>query len=262
MDSLDWHSAQAMLAWQHEMGVTETISEAPVDRFAAAEAALAETAAQASVAVAGASRAVAQEDPVAEAEAAAKSAPDLAALREAMAGFEHCELKRGARNLVFADGRPEARVMVIGEAPGRDEDRQGKPFVGSAGRLLDRMFAAIGLDRASEGPEGLYITNVLPWRPPQNREPTEEEIAMMHPFLARHVALAAPEVLVIMGNISASAVLGKRGITRLRGRWTEALGLPVMPMFHPAYLLRNPQMKRESWADLLDLQAKLEETRS
>ncbi len=143
--------------------------------------------------------------------------------------------------------------MIVGEAPGRDEDLQGKPFVGRAGQLLDRMLGAIGLSRA----ENVYITNVLPWRPPQNRDPKPDEIAMLTPFLARHIALVAPEVLVVMGNISCDALLGRRGITRLRGKWAEAQGLPALPMFHPAYLLRQPQMKREAWADLLELKAKL-----
>ena len=197
-------------------------------------------------------------DPVAEARAAAGAAENLAALEAALAGFEHCELKPGARSLVFADGTPGARLMIIGEAPGRDEDIQGKPFVGRAGQLLDRMLAAIGLDRrASEPDRAVYITNILPWRPPQNREPTPEEIAMLRPFVERHVALAAPRLLVAMGNTSCQALLGRRGITRLRGQWAEAFGLPVLPMFHPAYLLRNPAAKREAWADLLALQARL-----
>ena len=147
--------------------------------------------------------------------------------------------------------------MVIGEAPGRDEDRAGKPFVGRAGQLLDRMFEAIGMGRGAEGANAIYITNILPWRPPQNRDPSPEEIAMMRPFIDRHVELAAPEILVLMGNISCQAMLGRRGITRLRGQWQEALERPVMPMFHPAYLLRNPGAKREAWADLLSLKAKL-----
>ena len=194
-------------------------------------------------------------DPVKEAEAAANATPPIwKALRAAMAAFEGCELRKGARSLVFADGVPDARVMIIGEAPGRDEDREGRPFVGRAGQLLDRMFAAIGLDRQSS----FYITNVLPWRPPQNRDPKPEEIAMMMPFLERHVALAAPEFVVLMGNISCQAVLGRRGITRLRGKWDEAMGRPALPMFHPAYLLRNPGAKREAWADLLSLKSRLD----
>ncbi|MBV1867603.1 MAG: uracil-DNA glycosylase, partial [Marinosulfonomonas sp.] len=183
----------------------------------------------------------------------------LADLNAVIAGFEHCELKRGAKTTVFADGNPAARVMVIGEAPGRDEDIQGKPFVGRAGQLLDRMFAAIGLDRTSEDADSaLYITNILPWRPPQNRDPLPAEIAMMLPFVKRHVALAKPDILVLMGNISCQAVLGKKGITRLRGNWTNALDLPVLPMFHPAFLLRNSIAKRDAWHDLLMIKTRLD----
>jgi DNA polymerase len=167
-------------------------------------------------------------------------------------------LKKGAKNLVFSDGNPAARVMMVGEAPGRNEDIAGKPFVGEAGQLLDRMLAAIGLDRRSpDAEQAVYITNVLPWRPPENRDPSPEEIAMFKPFLAKHIELAAPEVLVIVGNISCQALLGQRGITKLRGHWKTVQGLPALPMFHPAYLLRNPASKRESWHDLLMLKARL-----
>jgi len=149
-------------------------------------------------------------------------------------------------------------VMIIGEAPGRDEDRAGRPFVGRAGQLLDRMFAAIGMARDAPDPgRALYITNILPWRPPQNRKPERAEIAMLMPFIERHVALAAPEVIVLMGNTPCAGLLGREGITRLRGQWMRALERPVMPMFHPAYLLRNPAAKREAWADLLALQDQL-----
>ena len=146
--------------------------------------------------------------------------------------------------------------MIIGEAPGANEDREGKPFVGPAGQLLDAMFAAIDHGR-DDAANPIYITNVMPWRPPQNREPTPEEIAMMLPFVERHVELAAPDVLVLMGNVSCLALMGRKGITRLRGNWVEVLGKPALPMFHPAYLLRNPAAKREAWHDLLMLQAKL-----
>jgi DNA polymerase len=148
--------------------------------------------------------------------------------------------------------------MLVGEAPGRDEDLEGRPFVGRAGQLLDRMFAAIGLARGATDPAlALYITNVMVWRPPQNRDPTPDEVAMLLPFLQRHIALADPEVLVVMGNTPLSALLGQKGITRLRGQWAQALGKPVLPMVHPAYLLRNPAAKREAWADLLSLKAHL-----
>ena len=188
----------------------------------------------------------------------ADAAGSLEALREAIGTFEGCELKRGAKSLVFSDGLPQARVMIVGEAPGRDEDIQGKPFVGRAGHLLDAMFAAIGMARTAPSPEtAIYITNVLPWRPPQNRDPLPAEIAMMVPFVERHIVLADPDVIVAMGNISCQALLGRRGITRMRGRWGEAFGKPVLPMFHPAYLLRQSHAKREAWADLLSLKARL-----
>ncbi|SEP79861.1 uracil-DNA glycosylase [Thalassovita taeanensis] len=257
MDSaLDYHTAKALLEWQIELGADEAICDQPVDRYAQAAQRPKPVAVGAGAPFPQVAQAV---DPVAEARAMAQGAGDLAALRAAMAAYEHCELKRGARNLVFSEGHASARVMIIGEAPGRDEDREGRPFVGQAGHLLDRMLAAIGLDRGAQVRESaVYITNVLPWRPPQNRDPQPEEIAMMLPFVERHVALVQPDAVVLMGNISCQACLGQRGITRLRGQWAEAFGVPALPMFHPAYLLRTPAAKREAWADLLSLKARLE----
>jgi uracil-DNA glycosylase len=248
---MDFQGAKALLDWQIELGVDESICETPVNRFELAQAApkkrLAAEVAP-SVAI----------DPVAVARQAAAQAADLAGLRAALEGFGHCELKRGARNTVFSDGNPQARVMLIGEAPGRDEDIEGRPFVGRAGQLLDRMLAAIGMARdAADSAASVYITNILAWRPPQNRDPTPDEIAMLLPFVKRHVELVAPDMLVLMGNTSCLALLGRKGITRLRGSWTSALGLPALPMFHPAYLLRNPAAKREAWSDLLMLQARM-----
>ena len=253
MESSEYHAAMSALAWQIELGVDECIPDTAINRYEVAATTVKPAAPDAPVAapvVQGSPRAV---DAVALARAAAQAAQDLEGLRAAMAAFEHCDLKRGARNLVFSDGVPGARAMIVGEAPGRDEDREGRPFVGRAGQLLDRMLAAIDLSRESS----VYITNVLPWRPPQNRDPKPEEIAMMQPFLQRHIALAGPEVLVVVGNHACQALLGKRGITRLRGEWTQAEGKPALPMFHPAYLLRNPAAKREAWADLLSLRARL-----
>lgn len=202
--------------------------------------------------------AVPDEQQAAMARQLAAGAMNLEELRERMTSFDGCNLKSTAKNLVFADGNPQADIMFVGEAPGRDEDMEGRPFVGRSGQLLDRMLAAIGLDRGGgTADSAVYITNVLPWRPPENRDPTPGEIAMMGPFLARHVELAAPRLLVIVGNHSAQALLGRTGITRLRGTWTEALGRPALPMFHPAYLLRQPERKREAWADLLSLQARI-----
>lgn len=265
---------EAMLAaldYQIAMGADLCIADAPLDRYAlsAQEAERKREAAAASHAPhapggpmpAPSVPAVPKPDVVEQARTAAGGAETLEDLRAALAAYEHCELKMAARSLVFSDGGPQARVMILGEAPGRDEDIQGKPFVGRAGHLLDRMFAAIGLARSAPDPsQALYITNVLPWRPPQNREPTPEEIAMMTPFVERHIALAAPDLLVLMGNIACQAMLERRGITRLRGNWVEVCGLPALPMFHPAFLLRNPAAKRESWADLLQIQKRLRET--
>lgn len=261
--------ARALLDWQIELGVTDALDAEPVDRFAAFEAQVAaRQAASSASAQRASSPATAHPVPIAQvpqgpppdelAQKLAAQAPDLAALAEALSGFSHCELRRGARNCVFADGDPRARVMIVGEGPGADEDRIGKPFVGRAGQLLDQMFAAIGLSRTSpDASNALYITNTVPWRPPGNREPTPDELAMLRPFLLRHIALAKPDFLVLMGNVACDALLGQRGITRLRGNWTEAAGLPTLPMMHPAYLLRNPAAKREAWADLLALKSRL-----
>lgn len=258
---MEWHEHMALraaLEWQIDLGAVDAICEAPVDRYSEAAKPkpkpVADPKSAKPAAVSTAPPKAPEVDPVAEAEFAAAGAADLVALKAALGAFEHCELKRGARNLVFSDGAADAPVMVIGEAPGRDEDREGRPFVGRAGQLLDKMLGAIGMSRA----KNVYITNVLPWRPPQNRDPKPEEIAMMRPFVQRHVALVKPKVLILMGNISCDAGLRKRGITRLRGQWQEAYGVPAMPMFHPAYLLRQPAMKREAWVDLLEVQAKLE----
>lgn len=192
---------------------------------------------------------------------AAAAAPSLAALREAIAAFDGSALRETATNLVFADGSPDSRLMLIGEAPGAEEDRLGRPFVGQSGQLLDRMFASIGL-RREEG--GFYITNILPWRPPGNRTPTDAEIALFLPFVLRHIALARPRRIVLLGGVSAKALLrAKEGITRLRGRWhevaVEGLGtVPALATLHPAYLLRTPAAKRDAWADLLMLRRTLD----
>lgn len=254
---MDYHTAKALLEWQVEFGVDEAICDAPVNRFEVKpepkKPVLPVASETATVLTPIRANPPGEVDGAALAREAAAGAGDIEALKAALGAFEACELKRGARNLVFADGTFGARVMIVGEAPGREEDQIGTPFVGEAGTLLDKMLSAIDLNRA----ENVYITNVLPWRPPQNREPTPAELGMMLPFLERHVALAKPEILVLMGNIACQAVLGKRGITRMRGEWGDAMGVKVLPMFHPAYLLRSPEKKRDAWADLLALKARL-----
>jgi len=256
------------LAWQLELGADEAIGEVPVDRFA--ESALPQ--APAPAAPRGPDRAAgapadARPQPEASGEgqsprALARSATTLEELAAVMRAFEGSPLKKGARNFVFADGLPGARVMVIGEAPGGDEDRIGKPFVGRAGQLLDRMLAAIGLSRTAPAPEdAAYIANILPWRPAGNRTPTEAEVALFLPFIERHIELARPDFVLSVGNTPTKALLDTAtGIKRLRGRWVRhpATGLPLLPSFHPAYLLRQPADKRLAWRDLLSLRAALD----
>ena len=194
-----------------------------------------------------------------QAAALAAACTTLAALRAAIAGFEGCALRDTATNLVFSDGNPAARIMLIGEAPGAEEDRAGLPFVGASGQLLDRMLGSIGLDRTK-----VLITNILPWRPPGNRTPSETEVAVCLPFLLRHIALVAPEVVLLLGATAVRAITGNsQGIRRLRGQWQSLAvpGLerpvPALPTYHPAYLLRTPLAKREAWHDLLELQNRL-----
>jgi uracil-DNA glycosylase family 4 len=189
----------------------------------------------------------------------AGAAQSLEELVEALAAFDGCALKKTATNLVFADGNPAARVMFVGEAPGADEDRAGKPFVGVSGQLLDRMVSWIGLDRTS-----FYITNILFWRPPGNRTPTSDEVAACIPFVIRHIELVSPAVLVPVGGPATEALLHRRdGITKLHGRWFDyqspglAHPIPTFPIFHPAFLLRSPAQKRAAWRDLLTLRQKL-----
>jgi DNA polymerase len=258
----DWHASLAALAWHVDIGVDEVISETPVNRYDLPEAARAPAAVAPAHAAPRDAPAPAPDQPQVEAVEAARTAAaratSLPALREIIAGFDLCDLKKGARNTVFADGNPEAHVLILGEAPGRDEDVEGRPFVGRAGQLLDRMFAAIGLSRSAAEPEqAIYITNVLPWRPPGNRDPEPAEIAMMRPFVERHIALMNPRVIVVMGNTPLYALTGQKGVLRARGTWTTALDRPMLPMVHPAYLLRNPIAKREAWADLLSLQSRI-----
>lgn len=259
--ALDAATALALLEWQREMGVDEPILDAPVDRYGEP---IRSPAADAAPDPPGAPPPPAAALPgldglAAQAAALAARARTLDQLARIQSDFDGLEIRRGARNFVFADGNPAARVMILGEAPGEDEDRQARPFVGRAGQLLDQMFAAIGLARdAVDAERAIYITNILPWRPPGNRRPEQAEIDAMLPFVARHVELAGPDVVVLMGNTPCQAALGRQGILRLRGQWTTAFGRPALPMTHPAYLLRTPIAKREAWADLLSLSARLQ----
>ncbi len=263
MESSETYWAQvAFLDWQVALGADEAICDVPIDRYAL-DAKVVKPAAP--VSQTGDRRpppppipAPQTFDAPALAREAAEAAVDLAALAQAQESFSLCTLKRGARSFVWAQGDPAARVMFVGEAPGRAEDQVGQPFVGLQGALLDRMLAAIGLDRAAQDPKNAaYVTHVLPWRTAGAGMPQPEDLAMMLPFLERHIALAQPDILVFMGNAPCQALLGRAGITRMRGQWTEVLGRPALPMFAPEYLLGQPAAKREAWADLLTLKARL-----
>ncbi|MDR6952785.1 DNA polymerase [Ancylobacter sp. 3268] len=282
-----------LLAFYAEAGVDAALGDAPVDRFAesAAERSAPRAAPRPDAAAPGAALPVAAspgtaaarreiarapapspgapspgappppDRAAADAREAAASAPDLDALRALMEGFDGCALKLTASRLVFGDGNPRARLMLVGEAPGRDEDIEGKPFVGRSGKLLDRMLAAIGIDRTSA-----YIANVIPWHPPGNRTPTPQETAICLPFIRRQIELVNPDVLVCLGNPSTQTLLGsKDGITKARGRWMEydtgTRRIAALATFHPAYLLRTPLGKRMVWRDLLAIERKLAETK-
>jgi uracil-DNA glycosylase family 4 len=267
--ALTAQEAAEALRWWSEAGVDLALDETPHDRFAesaAPAARRAPTPIAASplrapeAAKPAATFAAAPDDAARSAREAAAAARTLEELRAALERFEGCSLKTTATQLVFADGAPDARIMLVGEAPGADEDRIGRPFVGRAGQLLDRMLASIGLDRTK-----VYIANVVPWRPPGNRTPTPQETAVCLPFVRRQIALVAPRLLVCLGGSATQTLLGvKEGITRTRGVWRDYEGddgasIPTLPMFHPAYLLRQPAAKRQAWADLRKLKRAVEE---
>jgi uracil-DNA glycosylase len=250
-----------ILSWHIAAGVDETIGEAPISRYQTSApkptppAVTIEPRATPPLKAAAETRDDARDR--------AGSATTLDELRAELERFEGCALKQTAMNLVFGDGNPEAALMLVGEAPGEEEDRQGLPFVGLSGKLLDRMLGSIGLDRRS-----YYITNMIYWRPPGNRHPTQAEITACLPFLRRHIEIVNPRVLVLVGGVAASALLGRaEGIGKLRGRWlnyeSPGLSRPIVALatYHPAYLLRSPGQKREAWRDLLLIKDKLRDLR-
>lgn len=260
-----------LLVWQVAMGADEAISDNPVDRFSEQPAPSTVHAPQSSTprpqAPASGPRVVAAKpvqsisgDGPEAAQKAAIAAQSLAELKAAMMQFDGGHLKRSAKNLVFSDGVIGAPLMVVGEAPGADEDREGKPFVGVSGQLLDHMLAAAGFSRT----ENTYISNVIPWRPLGNRTPDPATVQMCLPFIKRHIELAKPKVILLVGGVSAKALFDSTdGITRLRGRWRDlTLGehtIPSLAAYHPAYLLRQPQLKGIAWRDLLAVKHKLKE---
>lgn len=265
-----------LLAWYVDAGVDIALVDEPIDRFAEAASAKVKTEpvkatpqkaekiqpqqqpVRSSPSVQN-THSVPDVNAVAKAIEAAAKAQTIGGLQLAIEGFEGCNLKFAARSTVFADGNPKARLMIIGKAPGRDEDAQGVPFVGPIGQLLDRMLAAIGLDRTQ-----VYITNSIPWRPPGGKKPSDPEIEICRPFVERHIELVAPEVILLMGGACSSMMLkSKNNIMSLRGKWTEinvgGMTIPTLPTLHPDYLLKTPAHKNLAWQDLLTLKQKLDE---
>ncbi len=233
-----------ILTWYRESGIDEALACDPVNKYGVKAPQVQATALPA----------------LAEKPLELEGITSLEDLRATLDTFDGCALKKTATNTVFADGNPQSSLMLIGEAPGFEEDKQGKPFVGVSGKLLDKMFQSIGYDRTS-----LYISNILFWRPPQNRQPTTEEIETCLPFIKKHIDLVRPKVLVFVGGVAAKSLLGTRdGIMKTRGRWVDytledGCKIPAMPIFHPAFLLRSPAQKKFAWRDLLQIQQKLKE---
>lgn len=258
----------SILEWQLEQGAIDLLEASPVNRLAFTAVSEVPTFQTSKPAVVN----IIPEMPlgtdaaVKEALKLAQSANTLEELEAAIRSFDGLAIKKTATNLVFSDGNPKAHIMVIGEAPGGDEDIQGKPFVGVSGQLMDRMFTAIGLDRKAEDPDkAIYISNILNWRPPGNRTPSPAEVEVSLAFIERHIALVKPKILVFMGGVPAKTLLGtSEGITKLRGKWTNYVPLTqtggaeiqCLPTFHPSFLLRTPIQKKLAWLDMLLLAKK------
>lgn len=259
-------AAQAALAWYLDNGIDEVLGDEPVDRSIPPVVANAPEKPTVEAPLLGAS------DARSEAVKLASSAKTLEELREAIQVFEGIQLKKTATNLVFCDGNPESSIMLIGEAPGADEDRLGKPFVGVSGQLLDKIFACIDLDRTEEdASKAVYISNILNWRPPGNRTPSPGEVEASLPFIERHIQLVQPKLLIFCGGVAAKGLLGRAdSISRMRKTWhdympqtpeyqADAKPIPAIATYHPAYLLRTPSQKKAVWADMLMLQKKRQE---
>lgn len=276
----------AALQWYIDNGVDEALEDAPVDRYALKEPPIVKPAAQslqpnqpqmsardmAENAPDMSSAALGASDARAEAIKLAAAANTLEELREAIAEFEGISLKKTATNIVFSDGNPKAKIMLVGEAPGADEDRLGKAFAGESGHMLDKMLKCIDIERGAEDPaQSIYISNVLNWRPPGNRSPAPGEIEASLPFIERHIQIIKPEILIFCGGVPAKALLASNdGISKLRKKWYEYLPqtpefkaaakpIAAIATFHPSYLLKTPSQKKAAWADLLEIKRKLEE---
>lgn len=250
---IDWHTARALYEWQAELGATEAILDAPINRFELDQS----TKPAAKVSPKEPVKPIAEVSPSDVATQLAQQASDIAGLEQIVQSFDLCELRKGARKFVFAQGSPQARVMVIGDAPTRADEDAGHPFAGREGALFDKMFAAIGLGRdTGSDATALYLTNLFPWNPA--RKPTAIEVDMMLPFLLRHIELKSPDYIVVMGPLVCQALLKKSSMQSARGNWVELVGTPALTIFPPSFLLQDPNAKRAAWQDLLMLKSRLD----
>ena len=271
MNNVAAHKAyEAALAWYVDQGVDDALLDVPQDRFAVKAPAPQIVAVEAERIAAPSPTFLGTSDAYGEAVRLAGEAKTLEELRAAIASYEGIALKKTATNLVFSDGNPKAKVMLVGEAPGADEDRIGKPFVGVSGQLLDKILKCINLDRNSEDPAtSIYISNILNWRPPGNRTPSPAEIELSLPFIERHIQLVQPKLLILCGGVAAQTLLGRsEAVSRLRNKThdyrvlTHALHIegniiPAVVTYHPSYLLRTPSQKRAVWLDMLEITQKI-----
>lgn len=262
----------SVLEWYLEQGVTDILEDAPVNRLALQSTPKSNTIPEIQKAAKPSTVSVIPEMPLGSGEAkkealrVAQAAQNLQELEHAIRGFDGLSIKKTATNLVFSDGNPKAPIMIVGEAPGGDEDIQGKPFAGPNEQLLDKMLAAIGLDRIAEDPsKSVYISSILNWRPPGNRTPSPAEIEISLVFIERHIALVQPKLLFLMGGVAAKALLNTNdSITKLRGKWIDyvpvnevgGVNIPCLASFHPSFLVKTPTQKKLAWADMLSLAQK------
>ena len=256
-ESLNSMEAREILALYSELGVTETLDETPINRFEQNKEKITESNLKKLDTNLSKADLLPTQSAQHVATVLANKSLTIAQLESSLATFEFCDLRKGARNLIFGDGNPEAPIMIIGDAPNPLEDRLGKPFVGDEGDLLDKMFSAIGLSRHSKGKESIYVSTIIPWKPLHTQSSIITEVEMLLPFIKKHIQLIAPKFLILMGDDPSNALLGRSDRNKSAGIWETFMGIETLTMRHPKYLIKNPIAKKDAWKDLLLLKGKL-----
>ena len=259
LESLNQKEAIELLAFYNELGWDEAINEQSINRFEKNLEPIQKTNIRKVNPKLKNSKLIPDGSALQVAISLAKKTTNLAQLKSALATFEFCDLRNGARNLVFGDGDPASEVMIIGDAPNPEEDRQGKPFVGDAGDLLDKMFSAIGLSRNSTGLKGIYVSTIIPWKPLHTQSSIRTEIDLLFPFIEKHIQLINPRFLIIMGSDPSAELFHRIGGNERSENWGKFLGIDTVKIHHPGYLIKNPNAKKEAWKELLELKARLDE---